>query len=481
MLLPIHQEKGAVAMLNTIGVIGLGVMGGNLALNMADKGEPVGVYNYTSDLTDQLIEKLEGQTIRPFYNIEAFVQSLEKPRKVFLMVTAGRAIDEVIASLTPFLEEGDIIMDGGNSHYEDTERRYDELQGKGIRYLGIGISGGAEGARTGPSIMPGGDREAYEQVAPILTKIAAQVDGTPCCAYMGPKGAGHFVKMVHNGIEYADMQLITEAYTFLKNRLGLSVDEIADIFESWNEGELKSYLIEITADILRKKDDVTGLPLIQVILDKAGQKGTGKWTSIQAIDHGIPNSIIAESLFARYLSSLKEERMTAETILSLPDIELQELDKEVWIEHVRQALYMGKICAYAQGFTQYKMTSEQYGWNLPLKDIALIFRGGCIIRAEFLNIISEAYEGNSSLTNLLISPYFAEKTKEYQRNMRKVVCEGIQSGISFPSLGASLTYYDSYRTGTSNASMIQAQRDYFGAHTYERNDLEGSFHTNWQE
>jgi 6-phosphogluconate dehydrogenase len=468
-------------MLNTIGVIGLGVMGSNIALNMADKGEQVAVYNYTNDLTDQLMQQLEGQTIDPYYEIDAFVHSLEKPRKIFLMVTAGKAIDTVIESLTPFLEEGDIIMDGGNSHYEDTERRYDELKEEGIRFLGIGISGGAEGARTGPAIMPGGAQEAYEQVAPILTKIAAQVDGTPCCAYMGPRGAGHFVKMVHNGIEYADMQLITEAYTFLRNRLGLSVDEIADIFDSWNQGELKSYLIEITADILRKRDDKTGSPLIDVILDKAGQKGTGKWTSIQAIDNGIPNSIITESLFARYLSSLKEERVTAETILSLPEIKQQDLDKDVWIENIRQALYMGKICAYAQGFTQYKMTSELYDWNLPLENIALIFRGGCIIRAQFLNIISEAYQENAHLTNLLISPYFAEKTKEYQSGMRKVVCEGIQSGISFPSLGASLSYYDSYRTGTSNASLIQAQRDYFGAHTYERSDMEGVFHTNWQE
>jgi 6-phosphogluconate dehydrogenase len=285
---------------------------------------------------------------------------------------------------------------------------------------------------------------------------------------------------VHNGIEYADMQLIAEAYTFLRKKLGLSVDEIADIFDEWNQGELKSYLIEITAEILRKRDDITGLPLIDVILDKAGQKGTGKWTSIQAIDNGIPTSIITEALFARYISSLKEERVAAETILAGPDETQQSLDKQVWVEYVRQALYMGKVCAYAQGFTQYKMTSELYDWNLPLKDIALIFRGGCIIRANFLNVISEAYQEQPNLANLLISPYFAEKVKVYQTGLRKVVCEGIQSGISFPCLSASLTYYDSYRTGTSNANMLQAQRDYFGAHTYERNDLEGVFHTNWQ-
>ncbi|KPC68261.1 6-phosphogluconate dehydrogenase [Thermoactinomyces vulgaris] len=467
-------------MLNTIGVYGLGVMGSNIALNMASKGERVAVYNYTPDLTDKLVQRLEGQTITPYYDLEAFVQSLAKPRKIFIMVTAGKAIDSVIHSLLPLLEEGDLLMDGGNSHYKDTERRYDELKAKGIGYLGIGISGGEIGALTGPSIMPGGDPDVYERVAPILTKIAAQVEGDPCCVYIGPKGAGHFVKMVHNGIEYADMQLIAEAYTFLRKKLGLSVDEIADIFDEWNQGELKSYLIEITAEILRKRDDITGLPLIDVILDKAGQKGTGKWTSIQAIDNGIPTSIITEALFARYISSLKEERMAAETILAGPDEDQQSLDKQAWVEYVRQALYMGKICAYAQGFTQYKMTSELYDWKLPLKDIALIFRGGCIIRANFLNVISEAYQEQPNLANLLISPYFAEKVKAYQIGLRKVVCEGIQSGISFPCLSASLTYYDSYRTGTSNANLLQAQRDYFGAHTYERNDLEGVFHTNWQ-
>ncbi|MBY0098418.1 decarboxylating NADP(+)-dependent phosphogluconate dehydrogenase [Mesobacillus maritimus] len=465
---------------HSIGVIGLGVMGRNIALNMANKGENVAVYNYTRDLTDQLVEKLDGQTISPYYEIKDFVQSLATPRKIFLMVTAGKAVDSVISSLIPHLETGDIIMDGGNSHYEDTERRYHDLKENGIGYLGIGISGGEVGALNGPSIMPGGDKDVYDQVAPILTKIAAQVNGEPCCTYIGPKGAGHFVKMVHNGIEYADMQLIAEAYTFLREKLQLPVDEIADIFETWNQGELKSYLIEITAEILRKKDDKTGLPLIDVILDKAGQKGTGKWTSIQAIDNGIPTSIITESLFARYISALKEERVVAEKILTGPTMEQSNLDKNEWIDHIRQALYMGKVCAYAQGFTQYKMTSELFEWNLPLKDIALIFRGGCIIRAEFLNVISEAYQEQSDLANLLISPYFAEKIQSYQEGLRKVVIEGIQSGITFPCLSASLTYFDSYRKGISNANLLQAQRDYFGAHTYERRDVEGVFHTNWQ-
>ncbi|QPQ33767.1 decarboxylating NADP(+)-dependent phosphogluconate dehydrogenase [Lysinibacillus sp. JNUCC-52] len=466
-------------MLNTIGVIGLGVMGSNIALNMANKGEQVAVYNYTQDLTDKLLQKEEAQKLNPYYKIEEFIQSLEKPRKVFLMVTAGNAIDSVIQSLIPLLKKGDIIMDGGNSHYKDTERRYDELKAFGIGYLGIGISGGEVGALTGPSIMPGGDLEVYEKVAPIFTKIAAQVDGTPCCTYIGPKGAGHFVKMVHNGIEYADMQLIAEAYTFLRKNVGLAVEEIADIFETWNQGELKSYLIEITAEILRKKDDLTGLPLIDIILDKANQKGTGKWTSIQSIDNSIPTSIITEALFARYISSLKEERVRAEAILAGPEQNEQNLDKDVWVEYVRQALYMGKICAYAQGFTQYKMTSELYSWNLQLHDIALIFRSGCIIRAEFLNVISDAYQKQSALDNLLIAPYFAEKTKAYQNSLRKIVCEGIQAGNAFPCLSTSLTYFDSYRTGSSNANLLQAQRDYFGAHTYQRIDSEGTFHTNW--
>ncbi|WHY67843.1 decarboxylating NADP(+)-dependent phosphogluconate dehydrogenase [Neobacillus sp. SuZ13] len=464
---------------NTIGVIGLGVMGSNIALNMANNGERVAVYNYTRDLTDKLLQRIDNQSIAPYYDVQSFVQSLETPRKIFLMVTAGAAIDSVISSLVPFLEPGDIIMDGGNSHYDDTARRFEDLKSKEIEYLGIGISGGEVGALNGPSIMPGGEKDAYDKVAPILTKIAAQVDGIPCCTYIGPKGAGHFVKMVHNGIEYADMQLIAEAYTFLRERLQLTVNEIADIFETWNQGELKSYLIEITAEILKKKDEKTGLPLIDIILDKVGQKGTGKWTSMQAIDNGIPLSIITESLFSRYVSSLKEERVRAEEILTGPELDQSILDKDLWIEQIRQALYMGKVCAYAQGFTQYKMTSNLYDWNLPLEEIALIFRGGCIIRAEFLNAISEAYRTQANLKNLLIDPFFAGKAKEYQSGLRKIVCEGINSGISFPCLSASLSYFDSYRRGHSNANLLQAQRDYFGAHTYERTDMEGVFHTDW--
>ncbi|QBP40085.1 decarboxylating NADP(+)-dependent phosphogluconate dehydrogenase [Paenisporosarcina antarctica] len=467
-------------MSNTIGVMGLGVMGRSIAMNMASKGEHVAVYNYTRDLTDLLVKDIEQQQLYPYYDVQEFVQSLQSPRKIFMMVTAGNVVDSVIKSLVPYLEPGDIIMDGGNSNYQDTARRFDELKSQDIDYLGIGVSGGEEGALKGPSIMIGGEKEVYEKVASIFTKIAAQVEGNPCCAYMGPKGAGHFVKMVHNGIEYADMQLIAEAYTFLREKLHIPLNEIADIFETWNQGELKSYLIEITADILRKQDEKTGLPLVDVILDKTGQNGTGKWTSIQAIDNGIPVSIITESLFARYISHVKEERLHAASILAGPETTNEPVDQEEWVESVRQALYMGKICAYAQGFTQYKVTSKINDWNLPLQDIALIFRGGCIIRAEFLNTISEAFGAQESTTNLLIAPYFVEKTKAYQIGMRKVVAESMMSGMAFPSLSAALTYYDSYRTGYSTANLLQAQRDYFGAHTYERTDVEGSFHTIWK-
>ncbi|WP_214855195.1 decarboxylating NADP(+)-dependent phosphogluconate dehydrogenase [Exiguobacterium sp. s166] len=466
-------------MLHSIGVIGLGVMGRNIALNMASHQEDVAVYNYTRDLTDDLMAHNEGLSLHPYYEVTDFVQSLARPRKIFVMVTAGSAIDSVIESLIPHLETGDIIMDGGNSHFHDTERRFDQLQQHKIEYIGVGVSGGEVGARTGPAIMPGGSKDAYAQVAPILTKIAAKVNGEPCCVYIGPKGAGHFVKMVHNGIEYADMQLIAEAYSFLRVRLGLDVEEIADVFASWNEGELKSYLIEITADILRKKDDKTGLPLIDVILDQAGQKGTGKWTSMQSIDNGIASSIITEALFARYLSAVKEERVAAATVLGGPETR-ETLDKEVWIERIRQALYMGKIAAYAQGFTQYRTSSELYDWNLRLEEIALIFRGGCIIRAEFLNVISEAFAKDESLANLMLAPYFADKVQDYQTALRQVVAESALSGLAAPCLSTSLTYYDSYRTANSNANILQAQRDYFGAHTYARTDREGTFHTEWQ-
>ncbi|MBU8791515.1 decarboxylating NADP(+)-dependent phosphogluconate dehydrogenase [Oceanobacillus caeni] len=467
-------------MKNTIGLYGLGVMGASLARNMANKGEQVAIYNYTPDLTDKFENEFPDYDIEAHYELEEFVRSLETPRKIFLMVTAGPIVDSVIQSLVPLLDKGDIIMDGGNSDFHDSNRRYEELHKQGIHFIGVGVSGGEEGALNGPALMPSGDPEAYQQVAPILEKIAAQVDGKPCCTYIGPKGSGHYVKMVHNGIEYADMQLITEAYQFLREIVGLSVQEISEVFTSWNETELKSYLIEITADILTRKDEETGNPLVDVILDKAGQKGTGKWTGQEALDLGVPSTIMTEAVFTRYLSSMKEEKVYASERLVGPQVAEAGLDKEYWIDVVKEALYMGKICAYAQGFYQYRMASSQYGWSLNLGEIALIFRGGCIIRADFLNTISDVFKENPELSNILLAPYFVERASRHQASLRKIVMKGFEAGLSLPCLTTSLTYYDGYRSASSAANLIQAQRDYFGAHTYERIDKEGIFHTNWQ-
>ncbi|MFD1064866.1 decarboxylating NADP(+)-dependent phosphogluconate dehydrogenase [Oceanobacillus locisalsi] len=465
--------------MNAIGMFGLGVMGANLALNMANQGEKVAVYNYTSDLTDAFQEKHPHENITAYYELADFIQSLEKPRKIFLMVTAGTVVDSVIESLVPLLDQGDIIMDGGNSNFQDSNRRYHDLKEKGFHFIGVGVSGGEEGALNGPALMPSGDKAAYQHVAPILEKIAAQVDGKPCCSYLGKEGAGHYVKMVHNGIEYADMQLITEAYQFLRERLGLDVHEIAAIFTEWNKGELESYLMEITADILTRVDEETNQPMVDVILDKSEQKGTGKWTSQNALDMGVPLTIVTESVFMRFLSNVKEERMTAEKELAGPDSLLEQADKDEWIELVRQALFMGKISTYAQGFYQYKQASEQYGWDLQLDDIALIFRGGCIIRAGILNEISSAFQADKTLSNLFLSPYFKTILNTYQNAMRKVVIKGMETGLALPCFNASLVYYDGYRSGKSGANLIQAQRDYFGAHTLERIDKEGHVHIEW--
>lgn len=467
-------------MKNTIGLYGLGVMGASLARNMANKGEQIAIYNYTPDLTDKFVNEFPDYDIEAHYELEEFVRSLETPRKIFLMVTAGPIVDSVIQSLVPLLDKGDIIMDGGNSDFHDSNRRYEELHKQGIHFISVGVSGGEEGALNGPALMPSGDPEAYQQVAPVLEKIAAQVDGKPCCTYIGPKGSGHYVKMVHNGIEYADMQLITEAYQFLREIVGLSVQEISEVFTSWNETELKSYLIEITADILTRKDEETGNPLVDVILDKAGQKGTGKWTGQEALDLGVPSTIMTEAVFTRYLSSMKEEKVYASERLVGPQVAEAGLDKEYWIDVVKEALYMGKICAYAQGFYQYRMASSQYGWSLNLGEIALIFRGGCIIRADFLNTISDVFKENPELSNILLAPYFVERASRHQASLRKIVMKGFEAGLSLPCLTTSLTYYDGYRSASSGANLIQAQRDYFGAHTYERIDKEGIFHTNWQ-
>ena len=465
--------------MNSIGVFGLGVMGANLAMYMASKGERVAIYNYTSDLTDAFQAKHQNKNIEAHYQLKSFIDSLEKPRKIFLMVTAGPIVDSVIASLLPLLDQGDIIMDGGNSNFLDSNRRYGYLKEGELHFISVGVSGGEMGALNGPALMPSGDKEAYQQVAPILEKIAAQVDGKPCCSYLGKEGSGHYVKMVHNGIEYADMQLITEAYRFLRERLCLGVNEIAAIFEEWNKGELESYLMEITSDILRHVDEETSQPLIDVILDKSAQKGTGKWTSQNALDIGVSLSIITESVFMRFLSTVKEERIIAERELAGPNELIGKVNKKEWIELVRRALFMGKICTYAQGFYQYKQASDQYNWELQLDEIALIFRGGCIIRAGILNEISNAFKENKDLPNLFLSPYFKARLNNYQEAMRKVVIKGMETGLALPCFNASLIYYDGYRSAKSGANMIQAQRDYFGAHTYQRVDREGHFHTIW--
>jgi len=462
-----------------IGVIGLAVMGKNLALNIESRGYSVAVYNRSREKTDEFLREAEGKNVVGTYSIEEFVNALEKPRKILLMVKAGAATDATIEQLKPYLEKGDILIDGGNTYYEDTQRRNKELAELGIHFIGTGVSGGEEGALKGPSIMPGGQKEAHELVRPIFEAIAAKVDGEPCTTYIGPDGAGHYVKMVHNGIEYGDMQLIAEAYFLLKHVLGLSAQELHEIFAEWNKGELDSYLIEITADIFTKIDEETGKPLVDVILDKAGQKGTGKWTSQSALDLGVPLPIITESVFARFISAMKEERVKASKLLSGPAVKPYEGDRGHFIEAVRRALYMSKICSYAQGFAQMKAASDEYNWNLQYGNIAMIFRGGCIIRAQFLQKIKEAYDRDPQLPNLLLDPYFKEIVENYQEALREIIAIAVMRGIPVPAFSSALAYYDSYRLETLPANLIQAQRDYFGAHTYERVDKEGIFHTEW--
>ncbi|WP_080845306.1 NADP-dependent phosphogluconate dehydrogenase [Cytobacillus gottheilii] len=463
------------------GVIGLAVMGKNLAMNIESRGYTVSVYNRSSEKTDEMLREVEGRQFTGTYSMEEFVDSLEKPRKIMLMVKAGGPTDATIEQLKPLLDKGDILIDGGNTFFADTQRRNQELSELGIHFIGTGVSGGEEGALKGPSIMPGGQKEAYELVAPIFKDISAKVNGEPCTTYIGPDGAGHYVKMVHNGIEYGDMQLISEAYFLLKNVLGLNADELHEVFADWNKGELDSYLIEITADIFTKKDEDTGKPLVDVILDTAGQKGTGKWTSQSALDLGVPLPIITESVFARFISAMKEERVHASKILSGPEQQEFKGDKKAFIEAVRKALYMSKICSYAQGFAQMRAASEEYNWDLQYGDIAMIFRGGCIIRAQFLQKIKDAYDRDAGLKNLLLDPYFKEIVEGYQSATREIIGVAIQNGIPVPSFSAALAYYDSYRTETLPANLLQAQRDYFGAHTYQRVDKEGVFHTNWME
>ncbi|MGK9043678.1 NADP-dependent phosphogluconate dehydrogenase [Mammaliicoccus vitulinus] len=465
-------------MTQQIGVVGLAVMGKNLAWNIESRGYSVSVYNRSKEKVDLMVEESQGKNIHPNYSIEEFVDSLEKPRKILLMVKAGEATDKTIDSLLPLLDKGDILIDGGNTNYLDTIRRNQYLDESGINFIGTGVSGGEEGALTGPSIMPGGQQEAYELVAPILESISAKAsDGSPCVTYVGPDGAGHYVKMVHNGIEYADMQLIAESYDLMKRVLHMDHKEIADTFKSWNTGELESYLIEITGEIFNKLDE-DGTPLVEKIMDKAGQKGTGKWTSINALELGIPLTIITESVFARFISSFKEERVKASTAFN-PEVTAFDGDKEAFLEQIRQALYMSKICGYAQGFAQMKTASETNNWNLKLGELAMIWREGCIIRAQFLQKIKEAYDNDKELTNLLLDPYFNDIISKYQGSLREVSATAIKAGIATPGFSSAINYFDSYRSEDLPANLIQAQRDYFGAHTYERKDKEGIFHTEW--
>ncbi|MEK4668329.1 NADP-dependent phosphogluconate dehydrogenase [Niallia sp. FSL R7-0271] len=463
------------------GVIGLAVMGKNLAMNIESRGYTVSVFNRSKEKTEEMLQETEGKNIVGTYTMEEFVQSLEVPRKIMLMVKAGPATDATIEQLKPLLDKGDIVIDGGNTFFVDTQRRNKELSELGIHFIGTGVSGGEEGALKGPSIMPGGQKEAYELVAPIFKDISAKVNDEPCTTYIGPDGAGHYVKMVHNGIEYGDMQLICEAYFIMKHVLGLDAQELHEVFADWNKGELDSYLIEITADIFTKVDEETGKPLVDLILDTAGQKGTGKWTSQSALDLGVPLPMITESVFARFISAMKEERIKASKVLTGPEIKPFTGDKAAYIESVRKALYLSKIVSYAQGFAQMRSASEEYNWDLNYGEIAMIFRGGCIIRAQFLQKIKDAYDRDPELKNLLLDPYFSDIAEQYQAALREVISGAVLNGIPVPSFAAALAYFDSYRTETLPANLLQAQRDYFGAHTYQRTDKEGVFHTNWMK
>jgi len=467
-----------------IGLIGLAVMGQNLVLNMADHGFTVAVFNRTVSKEDEfLAHAANSKSIVGAHTLEELVGLLKRPRRVMLMVKAGAPVDEFIEHLLPLLEDGDIIIDGGNSNYQDTTRRTRYIQGKGKLFIGTGVSGGEEGARNGPSIMPGGSPAAWPAVKPIFQAIAAKVDdNVPCCDWVGQEGAGHYVKMVHNGIEYGDMQLIGEAYAMMQS-LGLSPDEMSKIFGEWNKGDLDSYLIEITRDILAKKDDETGKPMVDVILDAAGQKGTGKWTVISACDLAIPVTLIGEAVFARCLSAIKEERVAAAKVLApvaaakAPAVQ----DRQAFINDVRDALYASKICSYAQGFQLMRAAATENKWDLNYGGIALMWRGGCIIRSRFLGRITDAYAENSKLVNLLVTPYFSRAVEIALPAWRRVISHAVQAGVPVPAMGSALAYFDGYRSDRLPANLLQAQRDYFGAHTYERVDKPRGqfFHTNW--
>ena len=482
-----------------IGLVGLAVMGQNLALNIADHGFQISVFNRTTATTDKFVADNAGTPggLVGADTIDAFVQSLSKPRKIVLLVKAGVPTDAVIDGLVPLLEQGDIIIDGGNSLWTDTIRREKDLGAKGLRFIGSGVSGGEEGARFGPSLMPGGDREAYKELEPIWNAIAAKVDakgrpmmggkpgkpvkgGTPCAEYIGANGAGHYVKMVHNGIEYGDMQMICEAFSLMTGLLGMTAEECGDVFKKWNKGVLDSFLIEITADILHQKDPMTGKPFVEIVLDTAGQKGTGKWTSVNALDMGIPAPTVAEAVFARCLSAVKEERVAASKQLKGP-VKNVKASRSSLVRAIHDALYCSKICSYAQGFQLMREAQKEYGWTLNFGEIAKIWRGGCIIRARFLQKITEAYERDPGLANLLLDPFFQSEIERCQTNWRKVIARAAENGVPVPTFYSALSYYDGYRSESLPANLLQAQRDYFGAHTYERVDQPRGkfFHLDW--
>lgn len=464
-----------------IGLIGLAVMGENLAMNMESKGFTVSVYNRTVDKVNNFINgRGKGKNFQGAATLEELVSQLAKPRKVMMMVKAGKPVDDFIEKLIPLLEEGDIIIDGGNSHFPDTQRRTEYVESKGMLYIGTGVSGGEEGALKGPSLMPGGSKAAWPHVKDILQAICAKVEnGDACCQWVGEGGAGHFVKMVHNGIEYGDMELICEAYQLMKNGLGMSADEMHEVFAEWNEGELDSYLIEITRDILAYKDE-DGSPIVDHILDTAGQKGTGKWTAIAALDEGIALTLIGEAVFSRCLSAAKEERVAASKVLTGPDAKING-DKAQLIADIKDALYASKIVSYAQGYSLMRAAAKTYGWDLSYGDIALMWRGGCIIRSAFLGEIKKAYDTNPDLVNLLMDDYFKAIIDKAQDGWRRVCASAMMAGIPVPAMSAALSYYDGYRSERLPANLLQAQRDYFGAHTYERTDAPRGefFHTNW--
>jgi 6-phosphogluconate dehydrogenase len=488
--------------LSDIGLVGLAVMGQNLALNIADHGFQISVFNRTTEKTDKFVADHPDTPggVKGSKTISEFVASISKPRKIILLVQAGKATDAVIDELTPLLEKDDIVIDGGNSLWTDTIRREKAFGEKGFRFIGSGVSGGEEGARYGPSLMPGGDFQAWLQLKPVWEAVAAKVDaktgkpleggspgkpvigGVPCTAYIGANGAGHYVKMVHNGIEYGDMQMISEAYALLKGLLGLKPAEMSKVFSEWNKGILDSFLIEITADILQQKDPVTKKPFVEVVLDRAGQKGTGKWTSTNALDMGIPAPTIAEAVFARCISAIKDERVAASKILKGPTKKYRG-SKKALLEAIHDALYCSKICSYAQGFQLMRAGALEYGWKLNFGEIAKIWRGGCIIRAAFLQKITEAYANKPDLANLLLDPYFNKTFKKAQANWRKVIALAAECGVPVPTFSASLAYYDGYRSARLPANLLQAQRDYFGAHTYERVDQPRGkfFHLDWPD